>query len=114
MKAEQLIPLKEEAFQILLTLLEGVSHGYAIMQRIEERTENRMSLLPGVLYRHLHRMLENGMVTEVSSQKETENDPRRRYYTITELGRQTCSLEAERLKRLVVDAEAFGLIERTG
>ncbi len=102
MKPESLLPLKPDVLQILLTLLDGERHGYLIMQEIAERTDGEVRLLPGALYRHLQRMLEDGLTKELDRRKvEGSSDERRRYYAITKFGRRVAEAETTRLARLV-------------
>ena len=83
---------------ILLTLGSDQLHGYAIMQRFAAETGE--VLLPGTLYSSIARMLDNGWLEEVETH-EPGGDARRRYYRVTELGREIARSEAERLERLV-------------
>lgn len=101
------LPLKPTAFQILLSLAGGERYGYAIIKKVEERTDGEVSLLPGALYRFLKRLLEDGLIRELEHRPipPEEDDERRRYYTITALGRAVLSAEAERMSRMVEWAE---------
>ena len=111
MKPESLLPLKPDVFQILLTLLDGESHGYVIMQQIAERTNGEVRMLPGALYRHLQRMLEDGSIRELDRRKVGDSsDERRRYYAITKFGRRVAEAEATRLARLVDFARSKNLV----
>ena len=106
-------PLKPEVFQILLRLLEGPSHGYEIMHDVRTATDGAMRVLPGALYRHLARMLEEGTIAELDRRAvSAEGDERRRYYEITPRGRDVAAAEAERLARLVKVARAHSLLDR--
>ena len=111
MKPESLLPLKPDVFQILLTLLDGESHGYVIMREIAERTHGEVRMLPGALYRHLERLLEGGLIRELDRRKIGDSsDERRRYYAITKFGRRVAEAEAARLARLVDFATARNLL----
>ena len=112
MKPEALLPLKPDLFQILLTLLDGENHGYAIMQEIAHRTGGEVRLLPGALYRHLQRLLETGLTRELERRRVTDSsDERRRYYAITDFGRQVAEAEANRLVELVRFAKLRNLLQ---
>jgi DNA-binding PadR family transcriptional regulator len=112
MKPESQLPLKPDVFQILLTLLEGESHGYVIMQEIADRTGGEVRMLPGALYRHLERMLESGMIRELDRRKiDDSSDERRRYYAVTSFGRRVAEAEATRLARLVDYARSKDLVD---
>ena len=113
MNAEKLIPLKPDVFHILLVLLEGPRHGYAIMRDVAESSAGHVRILPGALYRHLQRMLEDGIIGEVepSGDAGAGGDTRRRCYEVTEFGRAVAEAEATRLARLVRAASAKKLVK---
>jgi DNA-binding PadR family transcriptional regulator len=95
------LPLKPDAFYVLLVLLHGDRHGYAIMREAGERSERRVELQAGALYRLLARMLEDGLVVESQRRPAADaDDERRRYYRVTSLGRRTIAAEAERMASL--------------
>ena len=108
---EEFLPLTPGYFEILLTLSEDDAHGYGIMQAVEERTDGRVKLLPGTMYRAFHRLQELGLVEEADSRPDPEvDDQRRRYYTLTDLGREVAAAEARRLSASVRHAERNDLI----
>jgi DNA-binding PadR family transcriptional regulator len=92
---EAFLPLTAVAFEILLALGDEDRHGYAIMQEVEARTEGRLSLHAGTLYRALGRLVDEGLLEELDPPE--DEDERRRYYGITGLGRRVATVEAERL-----------------
>ena len=111
MTPESLLPLKPAVFQILLTLIDGESHGYVIMQDIAARTDGEVRLLPGALYRHLERMLDDGLIQELDRRKvDDSSDERRRYYAITKFGLQVAEAEVTRLALLVDFARTKNLV----
>jgi DNA-binding PadR family transcriptional regulator len=96
------IPLRPVELQILLVLAEGEAHGYHVIRRTRERTEGAVDLLPGTLYRALQRLEAQGWVRRTEGPLEVElEDPRRRYYALTEPGRQVVAAELRRLEGLV-------------
>ncbi|MGD8328989.1 MAG: PadR family transcriptional regulator [Acidobacteriota bacterium] len=112
MNTAELIPLKPEVFEILLRLTEGECHGYAMMGDIAERTDGAVTMLPGALYRHLKRLLDDGLIEELDRRDAPSgNDERRRYYGITPLGRAVAQAEAARLARQVEAARAHDLLD---
>lgn len=112
-KVENYLPLPPAVFHILIVLAEDDQHGYAIIQAISERTEGRVRIGAGTLYRSLQRMLEDGFVVEVDDRPAPEeDDERRRYYRITALGRKIARAEAQRLADLVRLARTSGLAPR--
>lgn len=84
-------------------------HGYAIIQDVAVRTEGRLKLGAGTLYRSLARMLEQGLIQEVGGQLgPDEDDERRRYYRITPFGEEAARGETRRLTDLVKLARQSG------
>jgi DNA-binding PadR family transcriptional regulator len=85
---------------ILLALLPGERHGYAIMQDVERITGGSSRMGPRTLYGSLKRLLEAGLIEE-SGERQIAGDERRRYYRITGAGRAAVATESGRLQRLV-------------
>ncbi len=84
-------------------------HGYAIIQEVSRRTDDRLRLGAGTLYRSLQRMLEQGLIRETGDRPDPEHDDeRRRYYRITQYGASVARAEARRLTELVRLARASG------
>jgi DNA-binding PadR family transcriptional regulator len=108
---ESLLPLPSATFHILLALATDDRHGYAIIQEVAQRTNNRLRLGAGTLYRSLQRMLEQGLIVETAERPgPTEDDERRRYYRITKYGESVARAEARRLTELVKLARASGFV----
>ena len=105
---DSLLPLQPAAFHILVALSSGDRHGYGIAQDVEENTDGSVRLAPGTLYRTIQRLLEDGLITE--PRVSALEDPRRRPYRITALGRAVARAEAERLVDLVRLARRAGLV----
>jgi DNA-binding PadR family transcriptional regulator len=104
-------PLTPAAFQVLLALATGHSHGYAVMQFIEQVTDSTVRLGPGTLYRTIGRLLADGLVEEVEGgDPDAPHDARRRYYQLTPQGRQAAEAEADLLQHLVAAATQAGLL----
>jgi DNA-binding PadR family transcriptional regulator len=92
---------------ILLVLLDGERHGYAIVKEIETRTEDSMRLEPGNLYRYIKKLIDLGFVAEADERRAPDaEDERRRYYRITATGREATEAEAARMRALAAAAEA--------
>lgn len=110
--AEVFLPLKPRVFLMLLVLVqEGQSHGYALKEELVRRTDGRLNLGPGTLYRTIRSMLQDGLIVESDERPEPdEDDERRRYYRITKLGRAVVAAEAAHLRDLVDVARAERLI----
>ena len=77
--AEPSRPLTPAVFEVLLSLVDGPLHGYAVMQQVEERTGGRIRLLPGTLYRAVHRLIEEGLIEEDAGRPGGGDDQRRIY-----------------------------------
>ena len=104
---ESQLPLAPATFQILLALVDGARHGYAIMKEVTTRTEGAVRLGPGTLYGCLKRMLTAGLVEESDERPDPAlDDERRRYYRMTALGRRVVRAEAQRLAGAVTVAMA--------
>jgi DNA-binding PadR family transcriptional regulator len=97
------LPLTEVAFEILLSLADGDRHGYELMKDIERRTEGRLRLHPGTLYRALARLIDDGLV-EQRSGEEAAVEERRRPVRMTRLGAKVARAESERLAAQVAQA----------
>jgi DNA-binding PadR family transcriptional regulator len=101
--------LPSATFHILMALAAEDRHGYAILQDVARRTNNRLRLGAGTLYRSLQRMLEQGLIIETGDRPDPErDDERRRYYRITRYGESVARAEARRLTELVKLARASG------
>ncbi len=110
-QADRFIPLKPVVFEIVMSLAQGTRHGYAILRDVRTRSVGRMKLETGPLYRHLKRLLDDGLVAEEEGFAEAEgSDKRRRYYGLTPLGRAVFAAEGQRLARVVEQAQALGAI----
>lgn len=107
------LPLTPVVFEILISLAGEERHGYAILRDVEERTEGRLRLHAGTLYRALGRLVDDGLLEETEGPAEGE-DERRRYYRLTAPGRRVAGAEAARLERQVRSARARDLLEEPG
>jgi DNA-binding PadR family transcriptional regulator len=108
---ESHLPLTPATFQILMALVEGERHGYAIMAEVAERSGQTVRLGPGTLYGSLKRLLEEGLVEESAERDDpASGDARRRYYRITKYGLSVARAEARRLDGLVRTARQKKLI----
>src|SRR5207253_11301005 len=90
------LPLSPASLHILLALAGEDRHGYAIMQEIARQSANRYRLGPGTLYESLQKLLDDGIVAEVSPRARPV-ESRRRYYKLTRFGRGLLSAALTRL-----------------
>jgi len=102
-------PSKTELLQgtldllILKTLAPGPLHGYAIAQRIQQRSEDVLVVEEGSLYPALYRMENKGWI--MSEWGKSENNRRARFYALTQAGRKQLEEETtlwERMQRAIV------------
>jgi DNA-binding PadR family transcriptional regulator len=101
-KPENFLPLKTNWFHIMLSLANQDQHGYGIMQEVLDRTDGKVRLWPATLYGSLKRLIEEGLIEESADRPARDlDDPRRRYYRLTRLGRRVLDAESERLRELV-------------
>ena len=98
-------------FEILLSLASGDLHGYAIIQDIGERSDGRLTVRPGTLYRAIARLLDAGLIEEIAAARHETDAERRRYYRMTKAGRQAAAIESERLSRQLQTARARKLLK---
>lgn len=99
------LPLKPVWFHILLTLSEHPSHGYAIRQAVEARTEGRIRLWPTTLYGSIGELADAGLIEEWRP-ADRHDELARRFYRLTTLGRRVLLAEIERLEDLLRLARA--------
>jgi DNA-binding PadR family transcriptional regulator len=109
---QSLLPLTPLAFEILLSLAEEDRHGYHIMQAVDRRTDGRIALHAGTLYRAIARLVDLGLIEELDERRDPATDERRRYYRLTPFGRSVAEAEATRLESQVRAARALRLLKR--
>src|SRR5499425_1585897 len=110
LRPDDLLPLPAAAFHILVALADADRHGYAIMQDVEAGTGGRFKLNPGTLYTTIKRLLDQGLVVELDERPDPEDDDeRRRYYRLTDVGREVAKAEAARLQEALAFARQAGL-----
>jgi DNA-binding PadR family transcriptional regulator len=86
---------------IVLALLEGETHGYALTRRVQEQTNGAVRMGPGTLYGTLNRLVDDGLIVETTDRVSRSESERRRYYELTANGRAVALAELERLQSLV-------------
>lgn len=104
---QELLPLPDAVFYILLALADEERHGYAIMREVGQLTGGAIRLGPGTLYSAIKRMLNAGLIEESDRRPDPAlDDERRRYYRLTRFGRRVAESETERLASLVKAARS--------
>ena len=110
-KPDALLPLPTAVFHILIALADRDRHGYSIMQDVAGRTGGKVRLSAGTLYSSIRRMLEQGLVEELSDSPDpASTDERRRYYRLTRFGKRVAGAEVARLNTLLQQARDTGLV----
>lgn len=101
MARKKLETLTEQMYYVLLSLVEEPRHGYGIMQYVSRLTDGRVDIGAGTLYALLERFEREGLITLL------EHQDSRKYYAISQQGRDALAAEQARLRRLVADGEAL-------
>lgn len=89
------------SLHVVLALLGGELHGYALMRRVGELSDGAVKMGPGTLYGTLNRLVDAGLVVETTDRVERGESRRRRYYELTATGRAVALAEFARLQALV-------------
>jgi transcriptional regulator len=76
---------------VLQTLVPGPMHGWAVSQRILDRSRSVLEVNQGSLYPALHRLEDRGWVA--AEWGVSENNRRARFYRLTAAGRRQLALE---------------------
>ena len=98
------LPLTATDFHILLVLARDDLYGYAIQKAVETESGGTVSPEIGSLYRALARLVTAGFVEEVPPpQQAAAPSPGRprRYYHLTQPGREALGADARRLEEAV-------------
>ena len=108
-----LLPLPTAVFHILIALADRDRHGYSIMQDVSARTGGKVRLSAGTLYSSIRRMLEQGLIEELSESPDpSSSDERRRYYRLARFGKKVAAAEVDRLNTLLRQARDTGLVPK--
>jgi len=99
-KVSELSPLTESMFYILISLYKP-SHGYGIMQKVENMSDGRLKLGPGTMYGALSNLQKNSLINPV----ENSDSGRKKMYVISEFGRELVEYEVGRLREILGNAE---------
>ncbi len=111
---DRFLPLKPRVFLVLLTLSGRPQHGYGIKMAIKDKTAGAVDLDPGGMYRLIGRLEDDGLVAAASRPaNDPGDDPRRRYYELTALGRGVVRAEARRLTDLAANPDVAALAAET-
>ena len=105
---EQMLPLTPLSLGVLLALAQGPRHGYALLKELDRQSGGRLNPGTGTLYAALQRMIDERLLVE--AKRPAGEDARRRYYEVTDLGRDVARAELARLARLMEAEGAQALL----
>jgi transcriptional regulator len=88
---------------ILKAVSLGLLHGYGVLLRIQQISQNRLQIQQGSLYPALYRLEHQGLIT--SEWGESENKRKAKYYRLTAAGRRRLKEETAYWRRF---SEAIG------
>jgi len=113
-KPDDLLPLTPGMFHVLIALADGEKHGYAVIKEVARRTDGAIRLSAGTLYTLIRRFVQEGVIAESAERPDPSlDDERRRYYRLTDFGRDVARAEASRMESTLSMARAKNLIPRT-
>ncbi|MFC0390666.1 PadR family transcriptional regulator [Paenibacillus mendelii] len=98
-KLNELLPLTEAYYYILVALYQKPTHGYGIIQDTERMSSGRIIIGAGTLYTALN-TLQKGPIEPFPVPEGT--DTRRKMYAITTDGKTVVTAEIERLEELLI------------
>jgi PadR family transcriptional regulator, regulatory protein PadR len=92
---------------MILKTLEGMGplHGYGIARRIEQVSDNSLSLNQGTIYPALLRLEQRGWIKSEWGTSETNR--RARFYALSRLGRKKIRDETENWERIAATMSRF-------
>ena len=103
--------MKPIALHILLALADRESHGYALMQAIREQSAGQVAVETASFYRHLSKLMEEGLVAEAAGRPAVDDARRSVTYRITPRG-QALAEEKHRLTDLVAQLKKVRAVPR--
>ena len=110
---EAMLPLTPGMFQVLIALADGEKHGYAIIKEVARRTGGEVALSAGTLYTIIRRFVQEEVIAESGDRPDPAlDDERRRYYFVTDFGRDVARAEARRMETALGMARAKQLIPK--
>ncbi|MCB1019175.1 MAG: PadR family transcriptional regulator [Acidobacteria bacterium] len=95
-RASELLPGTLDIL-VLKALTRGPLHGYAVMQWIEQASDDALHIEEGALYPALHRLELKGWLA--GEWGRSENNRRAKFYRLTEAGREHLAGETTRWNR---------------
>jgi len=105
-------PLKPAVFHILLALAARDNYGYAVMQAVRRASDGHVPLSPGSFYRHLAKLMDDGLVVEAAPRRAGDDPRRGSYYRLTARGHSVLADERQRLAALVAAIDGLAVPRR--
>jgi len=93
-----IVPLSEPTFYILLSLVPGEKHGYAILKDVKVLSDGKLTLSTSTLYTALNRLLDQNLIERHPHQPESGSNRPRKVYRLTALGRRVLESETQRMQ----------------
>lgn len=93
-------PMSETMLYILMSLIEE-RHGYGIMQHVKEITNGRIVLGAGTIYQTLMKLEKGELI------KSTKEMDRKKFYIVTEIGKQILLEEKMRITEIAQNMEGL-------
>ena len=106
------LPLTHLAYHVLLSLAEAPAHGYALVERIRERSGGLIDPGTGSFYSIVKNLSDARLIEEVPATALATAGPssdRRRTYAITALGATVLLAESDRLAAQLALTRKLGL-----
>ena len=92
------LPLSAREFHVLLAVSKEPLNGYQLSQSVEETSNGTVRLSPATQYVNLHRLVEKGLLQEVTDREKHRSDGRgQRFWELSPLGARVLRAEAQRL-----------------
>lgn len=119
-KAIKNAPLSSATLHILLALAGGDLHGYGIIKEVTRNSGGHYRLGPGTLYDNLRKLMDAGLVADAVTSSSSKcksastKEVDRRFYTLTNEGRNALAREVDRLQSVVREAKLRLQEVRTG
>ena len=104
------LPLTPRAFHVMLALAPRPLHGYGLIQEVARLTDQLIVMRTGTLYLLLQRLRDQDLIEATDERPPVEeDDERRQYYVMTDLGRTVLDAEVQRLRSVMASVRKQGL-----
>jgi len=100
MPIRKVVPSGTLDLLVLRIIARGPIHGWGLMNRLSDLTEDVFQVTPGGLFPALQRIEENGWIA--GEWGLSENNRKARFYTITKAGRRQLSKEQDDWKTITL------------